>query len=75
MEDVQLVLHVPVDVGEALLGGVVVGVLPLLVRKRWDHAVIELLDLGRRVLSVVGSGRAFRPNLPHPGILEVLRCR
>ncbi len=44
LKDVQLVLHVPVDVREALLGCIVVSMLSLFVGKRRNHAIVELFD-------------------------------
>ena len=51
LEDVELVLHVPVNVREALLRCVVVCVLPFLISKGRDHTIIELLNLRGRVFA------------------------
>ena len=56
LEDVQLVLHVPIDVREALLGCVVVRMLTLFVGEGGDHALVVLLDLGSRILATFIGG-------------------
>ena len=59
LEDVEFVLHVPVNVREALLRCVVVCVLPFLISKGWDHTVIELLNLRGWIFATFICGWAF----------------
>ena len=59
LKDVQLVFHVPVDVGEALLRGVVKGMLALLVGEGRYHTLIELLDFGGWILATFISWRTL----------------
>ena len=50
LKNVELALHVPVDVCKALLCCMIVCVLSLLVGERRMHALIVLLELDHRVL-------------------------
>ena len=75
LEDIELVLHVPVYIGEALLGCVVVGVLSLLISKGRYHAIVELLDLRCRVLATLVSWWTLRPHLSHSHVLRVFVLR
>ena len=77
LEDVQLVLHVPIDVGEALLGRVVVRMLSLFVSERGYHPFVELFYLRGRVLAALIGWRAFRAHFPNAQVLQFLlrgRC-
>ena len=56
LEDVQLVLHVPIDVGEALLRSVVIGVLTLFISKSRHHTIIVFLDFSSRILATFIGG-------------------
>ena len=72
LEDVKFVLHVPVNVREALLRCVVVCVLPFLISKGWDHTVIELLNLRGWIFSTFIGGWAFWAHFSHPHVLYLL---
>ena len=69
LKDIKLVLHLLVDVVEALLRRVVVGVLPFFMRERGYHRLVVLLDLQRKVVlgrqTLVFFGRALRSDLPN----------
>ena len=56
LEDVQLILHVPINVGEALLRSVVVGVLTLFVSESRHHTVVVLLNFGSWILATFIGG-------------------
>ena len=56
LEDVQLILHVPINVGEALLRSVVVGVLTLFIGKSRHHTVVVFLDFGSWILATFIGG-------------------
>ena len=51
LENVELVLHVPVKVGEALLVRVVICVLSFLVSEGRDHTFVVLLSFVQLVLA------------------------
>lgn len=72
LKDIQLVLHVPVNIGEALLRSVVVCVLSLLVSECRNHALVELFNLDSRVFTVLVCGRTFWAYLAHSHVLHLL---
>jgi len=75
LENVEFVLHVPVDVGEPLLGRVVISVLPLFVGECRYHTIVELFDLGSRVFTAFICWGTFRSDFAHPHILQLLLGR
>ena len=75
LKDVQLVLHVPIYVREALLGCVVIRVLTLFVGEGGHHAIVVFLYFGRRVLSLFIVGRTLAPHFPHTGVIHNLGLR
>ena len=50
LEEVQLILHVPVDVIETLFWMIVIAILALLVSEGWNHSAIEFLDFPSWIL-------------------------
>ena len=50
LEGVQLTFHVPIDISEALLGCIEVGLFTLYVCEGRDHAIIEFLNLGHSLV-------------------------
>ena len=76
LENIQFVLHIPIDVGEALLRRVIIGMLAFLMSKHWNHSFIKLLNLSGRIFTIIDSGRTFGTHLSNSHvILELLLCR
>ena len=76
LEDVELILHVPVHISEPLLGCVVIGVLALFISEGRDHTIVELFDLGGRVFAILSRGWTLGAYLAYPHVLQFLlgRC-
>ena len=72
LEDVEFILHIPIDISETLLRCVVKCVLSLLISKSWYHSIIELFDLGSRVFSTFILRWTLRSYFPDPHILLYL---
>jgi hypothetical protein len=79
LEDVQLFLHVPVDVSESLFWSVIVAVLALLARKGRSHGRVELFDFARQVILCLvlapfflhERARTFAPHLSQSLVLRL----
>ena len=72
LEDVEFVLHIPIDICEALLCCIVECVLSLLISKGWYHAIIELFDFSGWVFGTLILRRTFRAHFSDSQVLLYL---